>query len=89
MNIINDQIEIEPSDIAALSPELQAAVTFRAGPQTTPHEYLSARFNAVLEESSLVHIKDLLASVENISLAVAKADAATQDAVKTLVGIPL
>lgn len=88
MKIENDLIEFEVADIAQFSPALQDDLQFRAG-VTPSHEYLSARVNAVLEEATVVHDKDRLEQVKDVCLVYAKADSATQDVVKTALGIAI
>lgn len=87
MKITDDQIIVEQSDILVLSERLQKDVAFRAGPQTTPHEYLSVRFNEVLDEASNVTLKAGLEEVNEICVALVKADKLTQDQIKTLLKI--
>lgn len=87
MTITNDQIVFEVSDLLEFSPQLQADLVFRAGPQTTAHEYLSARVNAILEESTNVHNKDSVEKVEDVALAFAKAGKGVQDSIKVILGI--
>lgn len=87
MKIINDQIQFEATDIAQFSVALQESIVHRAGPQTTPHEYLSARINAVLEEAVNTHNEYRLKQDKPTCLAFVRADAATQNTVKELLGV--
>lgn len=87
MIITNDQIVFAATDLAQFSPQLQVDLAFRAGVQTTAHEYLSARVNAILEESTNVHNKDSVEKVEDVALAFAKAGKGVQDSIKVILGI--
>lgn len=87
MIILNDQVVFEASDIAQFSAALQEDLVFRAGPQTTSHEYLSLRVNAVLAEATHIHDKERLTKVEDVSLVLAKADEAKLAEVKLALGI--
>lgn len=90
MTITNDILTFENSDLLQFSTALQSAIIFRAGVQV-PSEYLSIRINAVLQECLKVHNDARLADPENqeISLAFAKADTATQNQVKSTLGIAM
>lgn len=88
MTISNDIITIEQADFLSLSAEVQSAISFRAGVQV-PWEYLSARFNAVIQESLDVERKARIDDPQNqvVTIAFAKASVSVQDQVEDLLGI--
>jgi len=89
MTITNDILVFEEADFQSLSPSLRRAIAFRAGVQI-PREYLSIRFNAILQESVAVERAASLedTDVQDVSVAFFRSDVTTQNQVKTLLGIP-
>lgn len=88
MTISNDIITIEQSDFLSFSAEAQSAISFRAGVQA-PWEYLSVRFNAVIQESLDVERKARIDDPQNqvVTIAFAKASILVQNQVEVLLGV--
>lgn len=89
MIIINDVIAVGQLDFVQFSPSLQLAITSRAGQTQTPTEYLSARFNAVLQEGLYLEKQLKIGNSENqvVLLAFADSNPGIQAQVKSLLGI--